>query len=97
MGGEVTSPKHIVQILMDKQESANDFIVDSVVASMKTANYTFSPAIRRLYMQSRAIERELMGRALIIGTTFLRTCILCCSNSLTLAYNQMRSEPLIKR
>lgn len=88
IGGEMVSPKHIVTKILYAQNSpsVNDYIVGPVVDSMASIDYKFSPQARQCYKGSDWFERELMGRSLLIGTTFLRLCILKCKESVMLAF-----------
>lgn len=88
MGHETISTKYIVEKLMNpRTQKVDEYIVDSVAEAMEGADYTFGMELCRYYRESDLIEKELLGRALIMGTTFFRLCILNCSHSLSLAYS----------
>lgn len=90
VGYETISTKYIVKKILNPQTATVDaYIVDSVAESMKNANYTFDSELCRFYKESDLVEKELLGRALIMGTTFFRLCILSCSHSLSFAYSPM--------
>lgn len=94
MGNETISTKYIVEKLMNPRTQRVDaYIVNSVAESMDRANYTFDMELCRYYRESDLIEKELLGRALILGTTFFRLCILNCSHSLSLAYSPFDCNP----
>lgn len=76
---------------MNPQEMINGYIVDSVAESMASTDYKFARDLCQTYKDSQLIDRELLGRSMLIGTTFLRLCILGCTNSLALAYDRSNS------
>lgn len=82
---------------MNPQSMADDYIADEIVESMESSNYTFDDSVREYFREAKLIEREHLGTALLIGSTFFRLCILNCSKSVKLAYTTSTYDPIIRK
>lgn len=69
---------------MNPKRMVDDYMAVEVAESMANTDYTFGPAVTEYFSQSELFQKEQLGRSLLIGSAFLRLCILNCSKSMKL-------------
>lgn len=97
MDDEISSTKHVVRKLINPNGGASECLIDNVAELIATSNYSIDQSVREVYSTSSLAEKEHLGRALLVGTAFIRLCMLNCARSLARVLTPLPSFPKVPK